>query len=137
MEFNDLPKDKQEALIMLGQWLDIEAEEDERRRCTRFGYRFGGSAGLAAAVGGMVVLSGILVIALAFAAPSLNTTLATSPLFWGCFAPMLLIPFLPFVFMKPRYAFKPMMFIVIVLIVTGLMSRMGVWVQDVVLGWLM
>lgn len=136
MSFDDLPKEKQEALIMLGHRLEIEAEDDKRRQCTRFGYRFGGSAGLAAAVGGMVVLSGILVIALAFVAPSLNTTLATSPLFWGCFAPLALIPFLPFLFMKPRYAFKPLAFIVIVFVVVGLLSGVGVWVEGVVVGWL-
>ena len=92
MSFDDLPKEKQEALIMLGHRLEIEAEDDKRRQCTRFGYRFGGSAGLAAAVGGMVVLSGILVIALAF--------------------------------------------IVIVFVVVGLLSGVGVWVEGVVVGWL-
>ncbi len=130
MEFEDLPREKQEALMMLGHRLEIEIEDDKRRQCTWFGYRFGGLAGLAGAVGGMVVLSAVLVIVLAFVAPSLNTTLATSPLFWWCFAPLALIPILPFVFMKPRYALWPLTFIMIVFVVVGLLTGLWVWIEN-------
>jgi len=130
MRFKDLPREKQEALMILSHRREIEVENDKRRQCTRFGYRFGGLAGLCAAVGGMVVLTGILLIVLALVAPSLNTTPATSPLFWGCFAPMTLVPILPFVFMKPRYTLWPVTFIVVVFVVVGLLTALGTWIMD-------
>lgn len=131
MVSEDLPRKKQEELIMLGHRLEIEAEDEKRRQCTRFGYRFGGLAGLCAALGGMVVLASVLVIVLAFVAPSLDTTSSTSLLFW-CFAPIALIPILPFVFMKPRYALRQLMFIVIVFAIIGLLAGLGSLVEDAI-----
>lgn len=131
MSFDHLPQEKQESLMMLGHRLEIEVEDDKRRKCTRLGYRFGGTVGLAATVVAMLTLSAILVFALAFAAPSLDVQLSTSPLFWGCFAPMALIPILPFVFMKPRFALAPLAFIITVLVVVGLLAGGGVWLEGV------
>lgn len=132
MKFDDLSRETQNELAMIGHRSEIEVEDDKRRQSTRLGYRLGGTLGLTIACFGMVFATGFAVIGLAFAAPSLDTTLATSPLFWGCFLPMALIPILPFVFLKVRYALKALAFIIVVLVVVGLLAGLGTSIEEAV-----
>lgn len=132
MDFDNLPRETQERLMMIGHRSEIEVEDDRRRKSTQLGYRLGGTLGLTIACFGMVFATGFAITGLAFAAPSLNATLATSPLFWGCFLPMALIPVLPFVFLKVRYALKALAFIIVVLVVVGLLASLGTSIEGAI-----
>lgn len=129
MSFAELPREKQEQIMMISHRCEIDVEDDKRRQSTRIGYRLGGTVGLTTACFGMVFASGFAVIGLAIAATSLETTLSTSPLFWLCFLPITLIPILPFVFLKTRYALKALAIVIVVLVVVGILAGLGASVQ--------
>ena len=42
MDPDNLPKDLQDELTMIGHRAEIEVEDDKRRQCTNFGYNRGG-----------------------------------------------------------------------------------------------
>lgn len=130
-ELDRLSLEQRTAFEALAYRLNAEADAEERRQCTRLGYRLGGVAGLAASAGIMLFISVAAAVVLALLAPSLHISLLASPvLFWSCFIPVLSIPALPFVFMKPRYTVKPLVFMAVVFVVTVPFSGFGGWLLD-------
>jgi|GEM_PF-3967863 hypothetical protein len=132
MKFDELPRETQERIMMIGHLAEIEVEDDKRRQSTRLGYRLGGTLGLTIACFGMVFATGFAVIGVAIVAPSLDTRMSTSPLFWLCFLPMALIPILPFLFLKLRYALKGLAIVVAILVVVGLLAGLGTWIEGAI-----
>ncbi len=133
MKFDELPKDVQDEIQMIGHRSEIEVEDDKRRQCTRFGYRFGGTMGLFITMVAMVFITGFAIVGLAIAAPSLDTRMSTSPLFWLCFTPIALIPIVPFLFLKLRYALKGLVITVAIFLVVALLVGAGTKIEGFIM----
>lgn len=115
MLFEDLPEETQHDIHVLGYQAEIEDENDKRLQCTRLGYRLGGRVGMVICMVCLLYLSGAFALALVMNSP---TGMAMNPLFWLIFLPAALIPFVPFVFLKLRYAVRAFAFVILVFIIT-------------------
>lgn len=131
MDFNDLPPETQDRIRMIGFRSEIEEEDERRRLCTTFGYNRGGLPIMVLWMMLTLFASGVAIVGLAIYAPSHNTYMSTSSLPWLTIVPpLILIPLIPFLFLKLRYAVRATAIVLAIF----LMVILAVGVGDKILG---
>ncbi len=120
--FDNLPKGIQDEVQARIFRYEIEADEDDRRMFTTFGYNRGRMPALFVWLFAPIVVAGLTIIGLAGFYP--ESISATSLLWWIIIPPFALLPVTPFVFLKVRYAMRALGIIIAILVVMVLVFAM-------------
>lgn len=130
MTSEQLPQGADVRLMLAAHDAGIEAENRKRIETTRLGYRFDGRNGFGLSIAGLVMLTAVLFLTFVLTGHQLDAAGASTNwlLFWGCFAPVALIPILPFVFFRPKTGGKALAWIAATVIVFALITAVLLWV---------